>query len=150
MSKGHSTLSATSLVASTGLVAIGVAINSGLEPSVRTVPALFVISIGLVGIVSGVSHRPLDQLRRSTKRWWLVAFVAFLPYGIVAAPSSAGSAALGEALSEVLPTTIFEAVAGATLLCAISITALYAMGLYGIHPGRPAPEDRLLSEFGDD
>ena len=136
-------------LASAILVAVGVAINSGLEPSVRTLPAILVISIGLLGVVSDVSDRPLERLRQTTARWWAIAFVVFLPYGLVTAPSSEEARALGETLSTAIPVVVFESAAGSVFLCAAAVTALYAMAVYGIHPGRPSPEERVLDGFDD-
>lgn len=150
MNNGYAKPSTISLLASVGFVAVGVGINSGLDASVRIIPALVAISIGLVGIVSNVSHRPLAQIRHIAKRWWVLAFAAFVPYGIVAAPSGEGAVALSEALSGWISLPVLETIAGVTLLCAISVTTLYLIGLYGIHPGRLAPEERLLSECDDD
>ncbi|MFC7214675.1 DUF1467 domain-containing protein [Saliphagus sp. GCM10025334] len=136
-------------VTSAALVAAGVAISSGLTPSARSLAALCLVSVGLVGVASEVSERPLEGVHRATVRWWAVAFVAFLPYGLVAAPSSEGATAVADSLSATIPVVAFEVGAGSAFLCATAVTALYAMARYGVHPGRPRPEERILVE-GDD
>ncbi|UTF54128.1 DUF1467 domain-containing protein [Natronosalvus rutilus] len=136
-------------VMSATLVAAGVAISSGLTPSVRSLAALCLVSVGLAGVAIEVSERPLEGVHRAAVRWWAVAFVAFLPYGLVAAPSSEGATAVANSLSGTIPLVAFEVGAGSAFLCAIAVTTLYAMARYGVHPGRPRPEERILAE-GDD
>ncbi|MFC7232195.1 DUF1467 domain-containing protein [Saliphagus sp. GCM10025308] len=138
-------------VTSATLVAAGVAISNGwtLTPSVRSIAALCLVTVGLAGIASEVSERPLEGVHRAAVRWWAVAFVAFLPYGLVTAPSSEGATAISDSLSAAIPLVAFEVGAGSAFLCATAVTALYAMARYGVHPGRPRPEERILVE-GDD
>ncbi|WP_312910520.1 DUF1467 domain-containing protein [Natronosalvus caseinilyticus] len=138
-------------VTSATFVAAGVAISSGwtLAPSVRSIAALCLVAIGLAGIASEVSERPLEGVHRATVRWWAVAFVTFLPYGLVAAPSSEGAMTVADSLSAAIPLVAFEVGAGSAFLCATAVTTLYAMARYGVHPGRPRPEERILVE-GDD
>ncbi|RQG98063.1 DUF1467 domain-containing protein [Natrarchaeobius chitinivorans] len=131
---------------STGFVALGVAVNDGFAPSVRTIPALLLIAVGLVGVTSSVSDRPVDSLRVLAGRWWALAFVAFLPYALATAPASDRAVEAADAISGPVATTALEAVAGAAVLAAVSVTVLYWFAEYGIHPGRPAPEDRILED----
>lgn len=133
-----------------GFVAIGVLSNSTVASPLRTGPAFLLVVIGLYIVVSYNSERRLDQLRDTTRRWWMLALAAFVPYGIVAAPSSEQAAAVGAALQGTLAVAILEATAGAAILCAISVTTLYAMASYGVHPGRPTPEERLLDDTSGD
>ncbi len=130
---------------SAGFVALGVAVNDGFAPSLRTVPALLLIVAGLFGVASSVGDWPVDTLRRATRRWWMLAFAAFLPYGLATAPSSEDAAAVGDAFSGPAVAAL-EAVAGAAVLCAVTVTVLYWFASYGIHPGRPTPEERVLGD----
>ncbi|MHC3437578.1 DUF1467 domain-containing protein [Natrialbaceae archaeon A-gly3] len=131
---------------SAGLVALGVAVNGGFEPSIRTIPALVVTVVGLAGVASSVADRPLESLRLAARRWWILAFATFLPYGLATAPSSEKAKAVGDAFSGPIAVTALEAAAGATLLCAVTVTTLYWFGSYGVHPGRQTPEERLLDD----
>lgn len=133
-----------------GFVAIGVLSNNTVASPLRTAPAFLLVVIGLYIVVSYNSERRLDQLRDTTRRWWLFALAVLVPYGIVAAPSSEQAAAVGDVLQGTVAVTILEATAGAAILCAISITTLYAMAAYGVHPGRPTPEERLLDDTSGD
>lgn len=134
------------LAVSAGFVALGVGINDGFAPSLRTVLALAVTAVGLFGVATAIGDRPLESLRLATGRLWTVAFVAFLPYGVTTSPNSEEAAALGDALSGPLASATLEAVAGAGILCAVVVTVLYAFASYGIYPGRPTPEERVLEE----
>ncbi|ELY97959.1 DUF1467 family protein [Natrialba asiatica] len=131
---------------SAGTVAIGVMINTGFPAAVRTVPAVLLIAAGLFGVVRSVRGRSVDSLRRAARRWWVLAFAAFLPYGLATAPSNEQAAAVGEAFSGPIATTALEGIAGATILCAVAVTVLYWFARYGIHPGRPTPEERILDD----
>lgn len=134
------------VVLSIAAVATGVAINTGFEPTLRTIPALLLVSAGLAGVANHVADRHVEHLQRTTHRWWLFAFTTFLPYGLVTAPSSESAAAVGDAFSGPVVGTTLEAVAGASILCAVAVTVLYGFASYGIHPGRPSPEDRILDD----
>lgn len=132
------------------IVAIGVLSTSIVASPLRMGPAFLLVVIGLYIVVNSNSERRLEQLRATAKRWWILAFAAFVPYGIVAAPSSEQAAAVGDAFQGTLVVAILEATAGAAILCAISVTTLYAMASYGVHPGRPTPEERLLDDTSGD
>ncbi|MDJ1432738.1 DUF1467 domain-containing protein [Halostagnicola sp. A-GB9-2] len=134
------------LAVSAGIVALGVAINDGFAPSARTVPALFLTGIGLFGVASAVDDRPIDALRLTTGRWWALAFVAFVPYGLATSPSSEQAEAVGNAFSGPVVTIALEALAGTAVLCAVAVTVLYWFARYGIYPGRPSPEERVLDD----
>ncbi|WP_343205498.1 DUF1467 domain-containing protein [Natrarchaeobius oligotrophus] len=97
-------------------------------------------------MTSSVRDRPIDALRSAARRWWALAFVAFLPYALATAPSSERADAVGDVLSGPVATAALEAVAGAAVLAAVSVTVLYWFATYGIHPGRPTPEERVLNE----
>ncbi|MCU4740111.1 DUF1467 domain-containing protein [Natronoglomus mannanivorans] len=131
---------------SAAAVATGVAINTGFEPTLRTIPALLLVSFGLAGVANHIADYHVEHLRRIAHRWWLLAFVAFLPYGLVTSPSSESAAAMGEAFAGPIAETTLEAFAGASILCAVAVSVLYGFARYGIHPGRPTPEDRLLDD----
>lgn len=137
------------VVVSVAIVAVGIAVNDGFDSVVRSVPALVLTAAGLVGVTSTVSTRSVDRLRRSTRRWWLVAFASVLPYGLVTAPSSEAAVSVGEAISGPIPGFVLEAVAGAALLCAVAVTAVFGVASYGLHPGRPTPEERILNDDGE-
>ena len=145
-----STVRSRSPAIGAGFVVIGVLSNSAVASPLRTVPAVLLVVIGLYTVVSYNSERRLDTLRDATRQWWILAVAAFVPYGIVAAPTSEQAAAVGDPLQGTLAVAILEATAGAALLCAISVTTLYAMASYGVHPGRPSPEERLLDDAGND
>lgn len=132
------------LAVSAGFVALGVGINDGFAPSLRTVLALAVIAVGLFGVATAVGDRPLESLRLAAGRFWTAAFVAFLPYGLATSPNSEEAAALGDAFAGPLASAALEAVAGAGVLCAVVVTVLYGFANYGIYPGRPTPEERVL------
>lgn len=150
LSRLPSTVRPTGPVIGAGFVAIGVLINSTVASPLRMGPALLLVVTGLYLVVLYNSERRLDQLRDTTRRWWVLALATFVPYGIVAAPSTAQAAAVGDAVRGTLAVSILEATAGAAILCAISVTALYAMASYGVYPGRPTPEERLLDETSGD
>jgi len=133
-----------------GIVATGVLGNGMFDYSLRTIPAILLIAIGLYVVVTSVREERLDQLRTRTKRWWVLAVGAFIPYGIVASPSSERAATVGNALQGTYTVSILEAIAGATVLCAIAVTTLFVMAAYGIHPGRPTPEEHILDDAGSD
>ncbi|SFS34852.1 DUF1467 domain-containing protein [Halostagnicola kamekurae] len=136
--------STLSLAVSAGVVALGVAVNDGFAPSLRTVLALAITAVGLFGIGIVVRDRSLESLRLAAGQFWAGAFVAFLPYGLATSPNSEAAAALGDAFAGPLAFVALEAVAGAGVLCATLVTVLYAFASYGIYPGRPTPEERVL------
>lgn len=132
------------------IVAAGVAVNTAFSTPFRMAPALLLMTFGIAGVTSTVREHSTRRLRRTAKRWWLLAFATFLPYALVAAPESDAAAAVGDALAGSGVAIALEAVAGATVLCAVSMTALYGFAWYGVHPGRPTPEERVLSDGTDD
>ncbi|WP_265111326.1 DUF1467 domain-containing protein [Halosolutus halophilus] len=134
------------LVGSVAAVALGVAINAGLDSPYRLAPALLLTALGIAGVTNAARDYTPDRLRLATKRWWVLAFVAFLPYGLVAAPESESAAAVGDAVAGPLATLALESIAGAVICCAVAITVLYGFATYGIHPGRPSPEERVLDD----
>lgn len=137
-------------VGSLALVSVGVAGNPGLEPTLRTVPALVPLALGLACLANVVAEYPLERLRHTARRWWIVAFAAFLPYALATAPSSPSATAAASALSEAGVVPALEAFAGGTALCAITTTVVYGFAAYGLHPGAPSPEERVLEEQGGD
>ncbi|PCR90544.1 hypothetical protein [Natrinema ejinorense] len=137
------------LAGSLATVAAGVAVNTGFETSVRTLPALFLIALGVAGVTSTTREYGRARLRHTAKRWWLLAFATFVPYALATAPASDAAAAVGEAFAGPIVGLVLESLAGATVLCAVSTTVLYCVACYGLHPGRPTPEDRVLVD-GDD
>lgn len=132
------------------LVAAGVAVHGALESPVRVLPALVLTCVGLHGVARFAGDRPAEHLRLATRRAWLVAIVAAIPYGLATAPSDERAAAAGEAFTGPVVGVATEAVAGAAILCAVTITVVYAIARYGIHPGRPTPEERVLNEEWND
>jgi len=137
------------LVGSVAIVAVGVAGNTGFDTPLRTIPALVLIAVGIAGVTSTAREAETAQLRRVAKRWWVLAFATFLPYALVTAPDSDSAAAVGDALAGPVSGLVLESIAGATALCAVAMSVLYAFAWYGIHPGRPTPEERVLAG-GDD
>lgn len=138
------------LAGSVAIVALGVAGNTGFDSPIRTIPALLLIALGVAGITSTTTEASTAQLRRAAKRWWLLAFAAFLPYGLATAPDSKSAAAVGDAFAGPVVGLVLEPVAGATVLCAVSMSVLYGFAWYGIHPGRPTPEERVLADGGEE
>ncbi|MGQ3412439.1 hypothetical protein ACT4ML_09260 [Natrinema sp. LN54] len=138
------------LAGSVALVAVGVAVNTGFDAPLRTVPALLLIALGVAGVTSTESDSGTARLQRVAKRWWLVAFAAFLPYALATAPASESAAAVGDAFAGPIVGLVLESIAGALVLCAVSMTVCYGFARYGIHPGRPTAEERVLSGSGDD
>lgn len=127
-------------------VSVGVAGNDGLELTLRTVPALLLIAIGLAALANAIAERSADRLRRSARRWWLFALAAFLPYAVATAPSSPSATAVADGLNAAGVTPVLEALAGGLALCAVTTTVVYAFAAYGVHPGAPSPEERVLEE----
>lgn len=150
MSRSGSLRSILPLVGGVALVAAGVASNIVFDSPFRLVPALVFVTVGVAGVTSTAREYRVARLRRTAKRWWLLAVAAFLPYALVAAPESEAAAAVGDALAGPLAAVALEAVAGATVLCAASMSVLYGFAWYGIHPGRPTPEERVLTDGTDD
>lgn len=134
---------------SVAIVAAGVAVNTAFNTTLRTVPALLLIALGVAGVTSTAREYGTDRLERTAKRWWLLAFAAFLPYALVTAPDSESAAAVADAVADPTATLVLESVAGALVLCAVSMTVLYGFARYGIHPGRPTPEERVLAGSDD-
>lgn len=138
------------LVGSVALVAVGVASNIGLDSPYRLLPSLLLMTLGVAGVANAVRDYGVDRLRLATRRWWAVAFVAFLPHALVAAPASDSATAVGDALAVPPIPLVLESVAGAVVCCAVAVTVLYGFASYGIHPGRPSPEERVLADGGDE
>ncbi|QLK25351.1 hypothetical protein HYG81_14850 [Natrinema zhouii] len=138
------------LAGSVAIVALGVAGNAGFGSPLRTIPALVLIALGVAGITSTTTAYSTAQLRRAAKRWWLLAFAAFLPYALATAPDSESAAAVGDAFAGPVTGLLLEPVAGAMVCCAVSMTVLYGFARYGIHPGRPTPEERVLADGGEE
>ncbi|WP_247000063.1 DUF1467 domain-containing protein [Halosolutus gelatinilyticus] len=136
-------------VGSVALVTLGVASNAALASPYRQLPALLLIALGVAGVATAARERAPDRLRTATRRWWLLAFAAFLPYALATAPASGSAAAVGAALDGPIAAVALESIAGATVCCAVAMTVLYGFAAYGIHPGAPTPEERILSE-GDE
>ncbi|MFC4437326.1 MULTISPECIES: DUF1467 domain-containing protein [Natrialbaceae] len=132
------------LVGSVTAVAVGVGVNTGLESPYRLLPALLLLTGGVAGVANGARDYTVDRLRLATKRWWALAFVAFLPYGLATAPASESAAAVGDAFAGPIAAIVLESIAGAAVCCAVAITVLYGFATYGIHPGRRSPEERVL------
>lgn len=128
------------------LVAFGVASIEGFTPSIRSLLGLALVVAGVFGTTRAVGNRPVDALWAAARRWWAVAFVSFLPYGLATAPANEGAEAVGEAFADPTALAALEAIAGAAVLCAVAITTLSALASYGIHPGSPSPEERVLEE----
>jgi hypothetical protein len=132
------------------IVATGVAVNTGFDTSARTVPALLLIALGVAVVTNTVRESSTAQLRRGAKRWWLLAFVTFLPYALATAPDSESAAAVGDAFAGPIVGLALASIAGAMVCIAVSMTVLYGFAWYGIHPGRPTPEERILADGGDE
>ncbi|WP_255169835.1 DUF1467 domain-containing protein [Natrononativus amylolyticus] len=146
MNRTLARVSPPTLVVFVAVVAAGVAVNDGFAFSLRTAPAILLMAAGLAGVASQAGERSLDSLQLATKRWWLLAVAAFIPYALVTAPATESATAVGDAVAGPMLATTLEAVAGALVLCAIAITVLYGLASYGIHPGGPSPEERVLRE----
>jgi len=101
------------------------------------------IALGVAGVTRTTQEYSTTQLRHTAKRWWLLAFATFLPYALATAPASESAAAVGDAFASPVASLVLESVAGATVCCAVSVTVLYGFARYGIHPGRPTPEERV-------
>ncbi|MDS0474187.1 hypothetical protein [Natrinema sp. 1APR25-10V2] len=138
------------LVGGVVLVAAGVTVNAGFDSPLRMLPALLLIAVGIASVTSTAREHGPGRLRNGAKRWWLLALAAFVPYGLATAPDTESAAAVGDAFAGPVVGTALEAVAGAMVLCAVSMTVLYGFARYGIHPGRPTPEERVLTDRTDD
>lgn len=140
--------SALRTAGSVAVVAVGVASNTGLETPYRLLPALLLTAAGVAGIATAAREYGVDRLRLATKRWWAMAFAAFLPYALATAPADDSAAAVGAAFTGPIVSLALRSIAGAVVCCAAALTALYGFALYGIHPGRPSPEERVLADDG--
>ena len=138
------------LVGSVALVAVGVASNTGLDSPYRLLPSLLLTALGIAGVATVASDYGVDRLRLATHRWWAVAFVAFLPYALVAAPASESTATVADAAAGSPVPLVLESIAGALVCCAVAMTVLYGFASYGIHPGLPSPEERVLAGDPDE
>lgn len=146
MKRALTRLSPPLLVLSVAVVAAGVAVNDGFALSLRTAPAVVLMSAGLAGVANHVRERSLESLQLATKRWWTLALAAFVPYALVASPAEESAAAVSEAVSESPFAATLEVVAGALVLCAVAVTVLYGFARYGIHADGPSPEERVLED----
>ncbi|MFC4543668.1 DUF1467 domain-containing protein [Halosolutus amylolyticus] len=146
MTRPFSVPGSAQLVGSVALVAVGVAVNTGLNSPYRMVPALLLLAAGVAGVATAARDYSPDRLRLATGRWWTLAFVAFLPYGLVMAPGNDSAAAVADVLAGPVAAIVLESIAGAVICCAVAITILYGFATYGIHPGRPTPEERVLED----
>ncbi|WP_254529443.1 hypothetical protein [Natrinema gelatinilyticum] len=126
------------------IVAAGVAVNTGFVSPVRMIPALLLITLGVALVTGTARDHSTARLLDSAKRWWLLALATFVPYALATAPDSESAAAVGDAFTGPIVSLSLEAAAGAVVLCAVSMTVLYGFARYGIHPGRPTPEERIL------
>lgn len=138
------------LVGSVAVVAIGIGVNNGLDSPYRLLPALLLIAAGVAGVANAARDESVDRLGEAARRWWAVAFAAFLPYALVAAPASDSAAAVGAAFAGPTVTLALESIAGAVVCCAVARTVLYGFASYGIHPGLPSPEERILADDRDE
>lgn len=146
---GH-TPSIPRLAGSVAIVAAGVAVNLVFDSPLRMVPALLLVALGVAGVTSTAREYGTARLRRTAKRWWLLAVATFIPYALVTAPAGESAAAVSDALAGPITALALEAVAGATVCCAVSMTVLYGVAWYGLHPGRPSPEERVLADGSDE
>ncbi|QSW98056.1 DUF1467 domain-containing protein [Haloterrigena alkaliphila] len=150
MPRPFSAPSGSLLAGSVALVAVGIAVNTGLESPLRLLPSLLLTTLGIAGVANGARDYGVERLRLTTKRWWAGAVVAFIPYALVAAPASDSAAAVGDVFVGTTIPLVLEATAGAVVCCAVATTVLYGFASYGIHPGRPSPEERVLSDGGEE
>lgn len=134
------------IAGSLAIVALGVASNIGLDSPYRLVPAFLLVTVGIAGITNAARDYGIDRLRVATTRWWAVAFVTFLPYGLATAPATDSAAAVGSAFAGPIVSLALQSIAGAVVCCAVSLTVLYGFARYGIHPDRPSPEERILAD----
>ncbi|RKD97800.1 DUF1467 domain-containing protein [Halopiger aswanensis] len=146
MTRSISVPTSASLVGSVALAAAGVAVNTVLNSPSRLVPALLLLAVGIAGVTNAAREYGVDRLRIAAKRWWALAFVAFLPYALATAPKSDAAAAAGDAFAGPVVGLALESIVGALVCCAVALTVLYGFARYGIHPGRPSPEARLLAD----
>lgn len=134
------------LAGAVATVACGIAVHLHFGSPVGTLPGLLFVAVGLFGVTTRLAEAPLERLRHDATRWWALAFVAFVPYGLASSPGTDAAAAVGEAFTASVAGTALEAVAGATVLCAVAVTVLYGFARYGLYPGRPTPEERVLND----
>lgn len=139
-----------SLLISTAVLAAGLVLYAAFVSPFRVLPAALLTVVGLYGVAAAVSTYTIDRLRSTTRRWWFVAVVAFLPYGFATAPATGEAESLGAAISGTVAATALEVTAGTLVLAAVAITVVYASARYGVHPGRPTPEERILNEERSD
>ena len=138
------------LLISTVILATGVTIYAVFAGPFRLLPAAFLTAIGLFRVAKTVSTFSTDRLRTTSKRWWFGTILAFLPYGFVTAPTTSQAESLGSAIAGTVSVTALEIVAGTMILSAVTITAVYGSARYGVYPGRPSPEDRVLDNSNAD
>lgn len=146
MNRAFTRVSPPTVLVFVAVVAAGVAVNDGFAFSLRTAPAVLLMSVGLAGVATRAGDRSLESLGPAAKRWWLLALAAFVPYALVTDPAGEPAAAVGDGVAGPALGALLEATAGALVLCAVAITVLYGFARYGIHPGRPSPEERILND----
>ncbi|SIR96812.1 DUF1467 domain-containing protein [Natronorubrum thiooxidans] len=146
MTRPFSSSTVPRLVGSVAVVAVGVAVNTGLESPSRLLLGLVLIALGIAGVASAARNYSVDRLRLATQRWWTIALGSFLPYALATAPASDSAAAVGSAFAGPTVSLALESVAAAVVCCAVALTVLYGFAHYGIHPGRRSPEERILAD----
>ncbi|QFU82925.1 DUF1467 domain-containing protein [Natronorubrum aibiense] len=144
MTRPFSVSAVLRLAGAVSIIAVGITINTGLDAPFRLLLGLGLTALGVAVIARSAQNYSVDRLRLATQRWWAVAFVSFLPYALVAAPASDSAAAVGETVASPALSLALESVAAAVVCCAVALTVLYGFAQYGIHPGRPSPEKRIL------
>lgn len=125
------------------LIAIGIAGNTGLDSQYRFLSTFLLMAVGLFGIVNSARNYTTTQLHIATKRWWLLSVTTFIPYGLIATSTSEPTA--GTALPDTIAMLTLESIAGAVVCCAVAITVLYGFATFGVYPGQPSPEERILT-----
>ena len=146
MTRPFSVPTVSRLVGAVAVAAVGVAVNPGLDAPLRLLFGLGLMAFGIGVVARSTQNYSVDRLRLATQRWWAAAVISFLPYALVAAPASDSAAAVGEMVASPTISLALESVAAAVVCCAVAITVLYGFAHYGIHPGRPTPEERILAD----
>lgn len=135
--------------ASLATLALAMAARTVLDGSNGLFAFVLATALGAAGLTRYVDGHDRDALYRATRRWWLLAGAAFVPYGLSVAPASDSAAAVGAALSGPAIGVLVEVAAGATALAAVVVSVSAAAERLGVRPDGTTPEERVLGDVGD-
>lgn len=137
------------LGASLATLALAMVARTVLDGSNGLFVFVLATALGAAGLTRYVDDHDRDALYRATRRWWLLAGAAFVPYGLSVAPANDSAATVGAAFSGPVAGPAVEIAAGATVLAAVIVTISAAGARFGVRPGDPTLEERVLGDVDD-